>query len=338
MKKRLCLGCATCAAAFLLPSTQSGLALDRIERTLLDYGLNLSEEINFEVNRQLNTRPSLNTDFYGPYPSAELFTTHEYCEKVTFFVDMNVLLFDSERTPDFEGEVYTPMFGASIETVYDINVGILYAREFLDFESINGEVTGEGDSHNFAAYLSKRLDCGFRFGGSYLYSSSTMDGSNPVGGAGDLAYNMNGASLSLGFSRTYGTNQPGRNIGFDTSVNFLYSGRSFNHQYDLSPETEFTFNNWWVSWRTEIAHNFTDRIAVYASFALNHLIDETKRSEVTASFANTVPGHDRTTGVVGGGVRARIASGLSAHLGALTSVLDDNYSNLTLGGGLSYKF
>lgn len=316
-------------------------ASDRIEATLLDFGLNQPANFHSEMNRQMNWRPNLNTNFYGQYAASGLIPETPWLRDLTAFAEFQTTWFESDTTPDLESDIHNFFVGASLQTFWDIDLGLLYSRSSFDFDSFDDDVSGDGDADRYGVYLHKRFDFGLRAGLTYSYNEAETDAEDRVfDTAGKLDQTGHAFTLGVGYSRKFGEDTFGKNIAFDTSANLLYS----NDDYDTingPPTASLTGNSEyetvWFSWRNIISHNVDRRISVFASFALHQRIDADERDSVQ-SFFGAIPDEDETIGELGGGVVAILGRGFSAHAFARTDILNDIHSLVTAGIGLAYTF
>ena len=316
------------------------MAFDRIEETFLDLAINVPADFNFEMNRRMNWQANLNTDFYGKYPRADLTRETVSFGEVIAFAEFEANWFESEQTPNLDGDLYSGLFGLSFQTAYDIDLGFVYSPGFIDFDSFSGRVSGDGDSHSFGGYALKRYpQQGFKFGVSYLYQTTDITARDRVFAVdGELDSDEHGVSFGGGIARKYGENQPGRNIAFDTTANFLYSTKDISEKNSPLPVNNFDHDAWWFAWRNLVSHNLHQRVAIFGSFTLYHLLDEDDRGRIPTSFGNTTPGRDRTIGEVGGGITAILGRGFAVQAGVRTAVFNQSYDDLITGLSLSYKF
>lgn len=337
-------------AAFAGPPSGDLLASDRIEEAFLAFGMNGPDEFQFEMNRQLNYLPNLNTDFYGEYFASEVFAESEFLKDMTVVADFNRLDFESDLTSGFEGDINSGVFSVNFRPLGAFDVGAIYSAGFVSYDSHpnapDGQVEGNGDAHRFGVYASKQLDCGVRFGGAFMVSNTDIDAEHPetlVPGfppglvEGDFRYEQVSGSLSLGYSRKYGETDDWKNLSVDVSANLLYSHRDVHQDIALT-YNDYDFETWWFSGRALLGYNVTDTISVYGTLAVHHLCDETDRSEVPVLNGGAIPGQDRTIGEAGGGVMALLGAGFAVHGGAEFSVYNDSYDTFLWRLGASYKF
>jgi outer membrane autotransporter protein len=316
-------------------------ASDRIETTLMDFGLNQPDNFHAEMNRQMNWRPNLNTNFHGNYAASGLIPESPWLRNLTAFAEFHTTWFESDTTPDLESDIHKFFLGASAQTSWNIDLGLIYSRSSFDFDSFDDNVSGDGDADRYGVYLHKRFDFGLKLGATYSYSEAEMDAEDTVfSTAGNLDQTGHAFSLAIGYARKFGEDTIGKNIAFDTSANLLYS----NDDYDAvnGPPAAaltggFEYETLWFSWRSMVAHNLGRHISVFASFTLHQRLDADERDSVQ-SFFGAFPDKDETIGELGGGVVVILGRGLSAHAFARTDILNDIHTLATAGIGLAYKF
>ena len=316
-------------------------ASDRIEATLLDFGLNQPDNFHFEMNRQMNWRPLLNTNFYGQYAPGGVIEENAWVRNLTVFAEFQAVWFDSEIVPDLEADIYNPWFGVSVQTCWNLDVGLLYSRSSFDFDSFDKDVTGDGHADRYGVYVHKQFDFGLRAGLTYSYRKAEIDAQDRVfNTVGKLDQTGHAFTLGVGYARKFGEDTIGKNLAFDTSANILYS----NDDYDAlnGPRIAlltrgFEYETLWFSWRNIVSHNLDRHISLFASFTLHQRLDADER-ESLPSFFGAFPAEDETIGELGGGVVTILGRGLAAHAFARTDVFNEVHNLVTAGIGLSYKF
>ena len=307
----------------------------------MDFGLNQPDNFHFEMNRQLHWRPNLNTNFHGHYAASGLIPESRWVRNLTAFAEFQTTWFESEATPGLESDIHDLFFGASVQTCWNIDVGLIFSPSSFDFDSFDDNVSGEGDADRYGLYVYKRFDLGLKAGATYSYNKAEINAEDRVFSTlGELDQTGHAFTLALGYGRKFGEDTFGKNIAFDTSANILYS----NDDYDAvngppfaAITGSFEYETLWFSWRNTVAHNLDPRISVFASFALHQRLDADERDSLQ-SFFGAFPDEDETIGEIGGGIVAILGRGISAHAFARAHILNDIHDLVTAGVGLAYKF
>ena len=328
-----------CVAAVLSSALIQGRALDRIERTFMDFALNMPQTYNFEMNGLMNQQARLNDDFHGTASRMGLLGDLPGLSGIESFAGIRSAWLESDRTRGYEADLYNPYVGVVLQGSCQWNVGFVYSPGSIDIESFNDVVKGDGDAHHFGVFVSRQFQCGLKLGASYDYETAALDLRDRVFAVnGDLDADGHGVSLTAGYARKFGENRLGRNIGFDVTANFLYSKRQFEIQNGPLFFSEFDHEAWWFCLRTVVTHNLHDRVSMYGAFSIYQLLDENDRARIPRFFGPTVPGVDRSFGEIGGGVVAMCGRGISVDMGAKVHVFNQSYQAVIVALGLTCKF